>query len=97
MHDLFSTDDGLKVDRSQAALLQAQEALEKELSAQEQVGRREQRVQQRDQQRRAQLACVAQPEQYDAGLGGVDGAQLPLARSLATAHCRSHCVKRVGD
>jgi hypothetical protein len=44
MHDLFSTDNGLKDDRSLAVLLQAQRAHEKELSAKAQGGRREKEV-----------------------------------------------------
>lgn len=54
MHDLFSTDDGLKDDRSLAVLQQAQEAHEEELYAKALVGKREKGVQQaRDHQRRA--------------------------------------------
>jgi hypothetical protein len=86
MDDLFSMDDGLKDDRSLAALLQAQEAHEEELSAQAQVGRREKGVHQaRDRQRRAEPACVARPEWCDFGLGGSVVAPLIGTTSPASA------------
>jgi hypothetical protein len=96
--DLVSTDDGQKGDRNRAALPQVQEASEEELSPLEEVEEREKRVQQaRDRLRRAEPACVARPERYGAGLVGGDVVKPPLARSLATAHCKSHDAKRAWD